>query len=250
EDLPGIYHSTNFLVRGNLHAMAEEYLPPDLRELPRVGRRVAIIGGGDTATDCARTARRLQVAQGVPGPHEVTIVYRRSEKEMPGSAEERQYALEEGVTVEYLTAPVRFLADDEGKLRAMECVRMELGEPDASGRRRPVPIEGSNYIMEVDTVVLAIGYWPDPLIGETTPGLETHRWGLIVADPETGATSRPGVFAGGDNVHGPDLVVTAVAAGRRAGRAMHQYLMSKRDERARPGETAQELAAQPVLAMA
>jgi len=158
----------------------------------------------------------------------VTIVYRRSAAEMPGSWHERERALEEGVKIEYLTAPVRFIGDENGHVKAMECVRMKLGEPDESGRRRPIPIEGSNFIMEVDNVVLAIGFWPDPLIGETTPDIKTHKWGLIVVDPETGQTSREGVFAGGDAVRGPDLVVDAMADGRKAAEHIHEYLMSKR----------------------
>ncbi|HHH42188.1 MAG TPA: hypothetical protein ENK56_09335, partial [Chloroflexi bacterium] len=171
----------------------------------------------------ARTAMRL-------GAEEVTVLYRRTEAEMPAIPEERLHAREEGVQFEYLTAPTRFIGDEEGRLVAMECVRMELGEPDASGRRRPIPITGSEFILEVDTVVLALGYWPDPLIGETTPGLETRKWGLIVADEETGRTSREGVFAGGDNIRGPDLVVTALADGVRAAEAIDAYLQGQRME--------------------
>jgi len=217
-DLDGVYRALDFLMRANAPA---KDLPPGKRERPKVGDRVTIIGGGDTATDCARSAIRL-------GAKDVTIVYRRSEVEMPGSWEERQYALQEGVKIEYLTAPVRFMGDDAGHVVAMECVRMELGEPDASGRRRPIPIEGSNFTMPVDNVILAIGFWPDPLIGEAMPDLKTHNWGLIVIDPETGQTSREGVFAGGDAVRGPDLVVDAMADGRNAARHIHRYLMEKR----------------------
>jgi glutamate synthase (NADPH/NADH) small chain len=218
-DVPGvhldnIYDATDFLVRANPD---ETYLPLHQKEPPVVGRRVAVIGGGDTAMDCVRTAVRL-------GAEEVTCVYRRTEDEMPGVVADRELAREEGVKFQFLCAPVRFIGDALGRVMAMECVWMKLGEPDASGRPRPVPIEGSEFTMYVDTVVLAIGYWPDPLIGETTPGLETHRWGLIVVDEATGQTSRSGVFAGGDNVHGPDLVVTAMAAGRRAAAAIDEYL--------------------------
>jgi glutamate synthase (NADPH/NADH) small chain len=228
EDLKGIYHSTDFLVRGNL---PPDDLPEDQREPIVVGRRVAVIGGGDTAMDCVRTAIRLQVQRfGEPG--EVVCVYRRTEAQMPGRAEERVNAREEGVRFEYLMAPVRFIGDEDGHVKAMEVVRMRLGEPDRSGRPRPEPIEGSEFVMDVDTVVLAIGYWPDPTLGETTPGLETRKWGLIVADPETGATSREGVFAGGDNVTGPDLVVTAMAAGRKAAKSIDAYLRGKRPESA------------------
>lgn len=229
EDLKGIYYATDFLVRGNL---PPEDLPEEQREPIVVGRRVAVIGGGDTAMDCVRTAMRLQAQQfGEPG--DVVCVYRRTESEMPGRAEERVNAREEGVQFEYLMAPVRFIplrglrGDEDGWVKAMEVVRMRLGEPDRSGRPRPVPMEGSEFMMDVDTVVLAIGYWPDPVIGETTPGLETHKWGLIVADRETGASSREGVFAGGDNVTGPDLVVTAIAAGRKAAASIDTYLRGK-----------------------
>jgi glutamate synthase (NADPH/NADH) small chain len=133
-------------------------------------------------------------------------------------------AKEEGARYEFLTQPLKFIAGNDGRLREIECIRMELGEPDKSGRRRPVPIEGTNFIVEADTAVLALGYWPDPVIGETTPGLETRNWGLIVADKKTGVTSRPGVFAGGDVVTGPDLVVTAMVAGRKAAETIDQYL--------------------------
>ncbi len=219
EDIPGVYHSTDYLVRINL---PPEYLPPHQRTKPEVeGKRVAVIGGGDTAMDCLRTSLRMKAK-------EVTCVYRRTEAEMPGGVKDRHLAREEGAKFEFLTAPTKFIAGEDGKLKAMECIRMRLGEPDKSGRRRPIPIEGSEFVMEVDLVVLALGYWPDPLIGKTTPGLETHKWGLIKADPETGATSLEGVYAGGDNVTGPDLVVTAAAAGRTAAEAMDRYLTKKR----------------------
>jgi glutamate synthase (NADPH/NADH) small chain len=223
--LAGIYQATEFLARANLPL---DVLPPEMRERPGVGKKVAVIGGGDTAMDCVRTAIRLQRLQGLPRHGSaVTCVYRRTEAQMPGSVRERAHAIEEGARFEYLTLPTRFIGDEEGHVVQMECIRMELGAPDSSGRPRPIPIEGSEYIMEVDTVVLAIGYWPDPLISETTPGLEAHRWGRLVADEETGATSRQGVFAGGDTVHGPDLVITAVAAGMRAARAMDEVLRTE-----------------------
>lgn len=214
EDLANVYTSTDFLIRGNV---TPEMLPPDRQQRPYVGRRVAVVGGGDTAVDCARTAVRL-------GAEEVTIVYRRTEAEMPGNKSERAICLEEGVNIEYLQAPVEYIGDGTGKVQAMKVIRMELGEPDSSGRRRPVPIEGSEFIQEVDTVLLAIGYWPDPLLGEKTPDLATHRWGLILADEDVGATSREGVFAAGDNVHGPDLVITAVAAAHKAADSIDAYL--------------------------
>jgi len=214
EDLPGVYKATEFLMRCNLEF---DLLPEDLRSRPELGKRVAVIGGGDTASDCLRTALRM-------GAEEVVCLYRRTEKEMPGGQHDRELAREEGARYEFLTQPVRFIAGEDGRLAQIECIRMRLGEPDEKGRRRPVPIEGSNFIYDADTAVLALGYWPDPVIGETTPELETHKWGLIVADPETGATTRPGVYAGGDDVTGPDLVVTAMAAGRRSAQAIDEYL--------------------------
>lgn len=214
EDLPGVYKATEFLIRANVDL---ELLPQDLSTRPVIGNKIAVIGGGDTASDCLRTALRM-------GAGEVTCLYRRTEKEMPGGRKDRELAREEGAIYQFLTQPVRFIADESGNLAEIECIRMELGEPDAKGRRRPVPIEGSNFIVEADTAILALGYWPDPVIGESTPGLETHKWGLIVVDPETGATSRPGVYAGGDDVTGPDLVVTAMVAGRKAAASIEAYL--------------------------
>ena len=220
-DLEGIFKASDFLIRSNV---PREILPPDQRQTPRIGRRVAVIGGGDTAVDCARTAIRL-------GATDVTIVYRRTEAEMPGNASERAISLEEGVNINYLQAPVEFIGDEQGRLRAMKLVKMALGEPDSSGRRRPIPIDGSEFVQEIDTVILAIGYWPDPFLGEKTAGLETHKWGLILADEDVGATTREGVFAAGDNVHGPDLVATAIAGARQAAASMANYLEGKRVER-------------------
>ena len=214
EDLPGVYKATEFLIRGNVDL---DLLPADMRTRPEIGRKVAVIGGGDTASDCLRTALRM-------GAEQVVCLYRRTEKEMPGGRKDRQLAREEGAQYQFLTQPVKFIPGEDGRLAQIECIRMELGEPDAKGRRRPVPIEGTNFIVEADTAILALGYWPDPVIGETTPGLETRNWGLIVADRATGATTRPGVFAGGDAVTGPDLVVTAMVAGRKAAAAIHAYL--------------------------
>jgi glutamate synthase (NADPH) small chain len=214
EDLPGVYKATDFLIRANVPM---DLLPEDLKERPLIGRKVAVIGGGDTASDCLRTALRM-------GAEEVTCLYRRTEKEMPGGPKDRQLAREEGAKYQFLTQPIRFIAGENGSLAQIECIHMVLGEPDAKGRRKPVPVEGSNFIVEADTAILALGYWPDPIIGDTTPGLKTRNWGLIVVDPETGTTSRPGVFAGGDGVTGPDLVVTAMVAGRKAARAIDEYL--------------------------
>lgn len=218
-DLPGMYQATDFLILGNVE---RELLPSEMKETQlQIGKRVAVIGGGDTASDCLRTALRL-------GAEEVTCLYRRTEKEMPGGRKDRQMAREEGAQYRFLTQPVKFIAGDDGHLAAVECIQMQLGEPDSSGRRRPIPVEGSNFTVECDTAILALGYWPDPVIGETTPDLETHKWGLIkVIDKTTGATSRPGVFSGGDCATGPDLVVTAMVGGRRAALAIDEYLKQK-----------------------
>jgi len=214
EDLPGVYKATEFLARCNVDL---KLLPPEMRSRPDIGRRVVVIGGGDTASDCLRSALRLNA-------EDVTCLYRRTEKEMPGGRHDRELAREEGAQYQFLTQPVRFIAGEDGRLAQVECIRMVLGEPDAKGRRRPVPVESSNFIVEADTAVLALGYWPDPIIGETTPGLETRNYGLIVIDKATGATTRPGVFAGGDGVTGPDLVVTAMVAGRKAAAGIDTYL--------------------------
>jgi glutamate synthase (NADPH/NADH) small chain len=214
EDLDGIYKATDYLVRSNVPL---DMLPPDMRETPVVGRRVAVIGGGDTAVDCARSSVRL-------GAEEVTIVYRRTEAEMPGNKVERRICIEEGVDIRYLQAPVEFIGDENGHVKAMKVIKMKLGEPDSSGRRRPVPIEGSEFVQEVDNVILAIGYWPDPYLGEKTDGLATHNWGLILTEEDVGATAREGVFAAGDNVHGPDLVITAIATAHQAAESIDAYL--------------------------
>lgn len=215
EDLPGVYEATDFLIRGNVDF---KYLPNDKNERPKMGKRVAVIGGGDTASDCLRTALRI-------GAEEVVCLYRRTEKEMPGGKKDRQMAKDEGAQYRFLTQPVQFIPGPDGRLAAIECIEMRLGEPDAKGRRKPVPVEGSNFSIAIDTAIKALGYWPDPIIGKTTPNLEVHDWGLItLVNKKTGATSRPGVFAGGDGVTGPDLVVTAMVAGRKAAEAMDKYL--------------------------
>jgi glutamate synthase (NADPH/NADH) small chain len=215
-DLKGVHMATDFLVRGNLKP---EQLPEGQREPVHVGKRALVIGGGDTSMDCVRTAVRL-------GAQEVRCMYRRTEAEMPGRADERVHAREEGVIIDFLVAPVRFFGDEGGRVRAVEFRRMQLGEPDESGRRRPVPIEGSEFVVEADTVVLALGYSVDRIFSDTVPGLEADRQGRIAIDRETGRTNVPGVFAGGDNVSGADLVVTAVRDGRRAARGIDQYLRS------------------------
>ncbi|MGD2026539.1 MAG: NAD(P)-dependent oxidoreductase [Anaerolineales bacterium] len=220
ENLPGVYKGTEYLIRNNV---CKDLFPPDLDPNSITGKKIVVIGGGDTASDCLRTAMRMEADQ-------VTCLYRRTENEMPGSTKDRKLAKEEGADFQFLTQPVKFIADEEGKLSAVECIRMELGEPDSSGRRRPVPVEGTNFTIEADIAVLALGYWPDETIGKTTPDLETHKWGLIVTDGETLETSREGVFAGGDAVTGPDLVVTAMRAGRLAAQSIDEYLLEKRGE--------------------
>ncbi len=223
EDLINVYQATEYLVRGNLPF---EDLPETLRALPHIGKHTVVVGGGDTSMDCVRTAKRLAPDS------QVTLVYRRTEAEMQGREEERHHAREEGVIFNYLTTPTQFFSDADGKVTGMELVRMELGPPDNSGRRKPIVKKGSEFSLECDTVVLAIGYWPDTEIGETTPGLETHKWGLVkVETEETGRTSRRGVFAAGDNVRGADLVVTAVAAARKAAKTMDEFLRRKMEER-------------------
>ena len=213
-DLPGVYEATDFLIRANVDP---KLLPPEMKKPLEIGKRVVVIGGGDTASDCLRSALRL-------GSEEVTCLYRRTEREMPGGKKDRALAREEGAKYRFLTQPVKFIANEEGKLAAVECIEMKLGEPDAKGRRKPVPVEGSNFSVACDTAILALGYWPDPIIGKTTPDLETHNWGLVKADKKTGATSREGVFSGGDCVTGPDLVVTAMVGGRKAAWAIDEYL--------------------------
>jgi glutamate synthase (NADPH/NADH) small chain len=181
-------------------------------------RKVAVVGGGNVAMDCARSALRLGA--------ESRIVYRRSREELPARLEEIENAEEEGVIFEFLTLPLRYLGDERGWVKAMEVQRMQLGEPDSSGRRRPIPIEGSEEIIEVDGVVCAIGNSPNPLIAKTTPGLTIGKHGNIVADEETGKTSRERIWAGGDIVSGAATVILAMGAGRKAARSIHEYLCS------------------------
>jgi len=216
-DLPGVYEATDFLIRGNV---SPDLLPAEMHNPLEIGKHVVVIGGGDTASDCLRTSIRL-------GAEEVTCLYRRTEKEMPGGKKDRKFAREEGAQYRFLTQPIKFIAGENGRLAAVECLEMKLGEPDARGRRKPIPVEGSNFNIACDTAVLALGYWPDPIIGKTTPNLEVHAWGLVTADKNTGATSRPGVFSGGDCVTGPDLVVTAMVSGRKAALAIDEYLKNK-----------------------
>ncbi|HON39622.1 MAG: NADPH-dependent glutamate synthase [Desulfomonilia bacterium] len=217
ENLNGVYSANEYLTRSNLMKAYRfpEYDTPIVR-----GKNVAVIGGGNVAMDAARTAMRL-------GADHVYLVYRRSRQEMPARIEEIHHAEEEGIEFHLLTNPIRYIGNDKGWVKGIECLRMELGEPDDSGRRRPVPIKGSEFIKEVDTVVVAIGSGSNPLVQSTTPGLNTNKWNYIIADEETGQTSREGVFAGGDIVTGSATVILAMGAGRKAARAMHKYVMSK-----------------------
>ena len=216
ENLNGVYSANEFLTRTNL---MKAYLFPEYLTPIRLGKRVAVIGAGNVAMDSARTALRL-------GALESYIVYRRSEQEMPARKDEIEHAREEGVQFKLLTSPVEIRGDENGWVRSMICQRFELGEPDESGRRRPVAIPGSEYEMEVDTVIMAIGQGPNPLIGQTTPDLQLNRHGNIVADDNTGQTSKPGVFAGGDIVTGAATVIQAMGAGKKAARAIHEYLQN------------------------
>jgi len=218
ENYNGVYSANEFLTRTNL---MKAYLFPEAATPIKVGQRVAVIGGGNVAMDAARTALRL-------GAEKSYIVYRRSEAEMPARREEVEHAKEEGVDFQLLTSPTEIYGNEEGQVVAIKCIKYELGEPDESGRRRPVPIRGSDYELEVDTVVMAIGQGPHPLVLKATPGLELNRWGNIVADEE-GRTSRTGVFAGGDIVTGAATVILAMGAGKQAAKAIDAYLQNKKE---------------------
>ncbi|NLY43993.1 MAG: NADPH-dependent glutamate synthase [Clostridiaceae bacterium] len=217
ENLNGVYSANEFLTRVNL---MKAYKFPECDTPVWVGKKVAVIGGGNVAMDAARSAKRL-------GAEEVYIVYRRSEKEMPARLEEIHHAKEEDIQFKLLTNPTRIIGTEDGWVKAIECIQMELGEPDASGRRRPVPKKGSEFEMEVDTVIIAIGQTPNPLIKSTTQGLKTHEWGGIIVDEETCATSIEGVYAGGDTVTGAATVILAMGAGKTAAKSIHEYLTSK-----------------------
>ncbi len=214
ENLCGVYSANEFLTRSNLMRAFE--FPTSDTPIQK-GKKVAVLGGGNVAMDAARTALRL-------GAEKVSIVYRRSRTEMPARIEEIHHGEEEGIEFSLLTNPIELLGDDQGWVRAMKMVRMELGEPDASGRRRPVVIEGSEYEQEFDCVVVSIGNGSNPLIPQTTPGLNTNKWGNITAD-DNGATSIPGVYAGGDVVIGAATVILAMGMARKSSAAMHKYLM-------------------------
>lgn len=216
ESLIGVYSANEYLTRVNLmKAYSDKYDTPI-----RKSRAVAVVGGGNVAMDAARTAKRL-------GAEKVYIVYRRSEDEMPARAEEVHHAKEEGIEFMCLNNPVRVLGSDKGEVRAIEVISMELGEPDASGRRRPVAIQGSEHELEVDTVIIAIGTSPNPLIRNTTEGLDATSRGCLVADDETMATSRPGVYAGGDIVTGAATVILAMGAGKKAAASIDKYIKEK-----------------------
>jgi glutamate synthase (NADPH/NADH) small chain len=214
ENLNGVYSANEFLTRVNL---MKAYLFPRYDTPIKQGNRVAVVGGGNVAMDSARTALRL-------GAKEVYIVYRRSRAEMPAREEEIENAEEEGIQFKLLTNPVRIFGDRCGWVQSIECQRMELGEPDASGRRRPIPIPASEFELPVDIVIIAIGNGANPLVASTTRNLNTNKWGYIIADEQTGQTSRDGVFAGGDIVTGAATVILAMGAGKRAAAAIDQYL--------------------------
>jgi len=216
EELLGVYSANEYLTRTNLmRAYDREHADTPILE----SRRVAVIGGGNVAMDSARSALRL-------GADEVTVFYRRSRTEMPARAAEVHHAEEEGIRFELLTNPTRILGDERGWVRAIECLRMTLGEPDASGRRRPVPIPGSEVVFDVDTVIVAIGNRPNPIVPSTTPDMKTSEWGTIVADEKTGRTTKPRVWAGGDIVTGAATVISAMGAGQAAARDIDAYLRS------------------------
>lgn len=214
ENLLGIYSANEYLTRANL---MKAYLFPEYDTPIMRGKNVAVLGAGNVAMDSARTALRL-------GAERVRIVYRRSREEMPARAEEIHHGEEEGVEFYLLTNPIKFIGDKNGRVKAMECLKMELGEPDESGRKRPVPVEGSNFELETDMVVIAVGAGANPLITSTTPGLEINEWGYIAAEPETGKTRKSRVWAGGDIVSGQATVILAMGAGRIAANSIHQYL--------------------------
>lgn len=218
ENLSGIYSANEFLIRVNL---MKAYRFPEYDTPIKIGKRVAVIGAGNVAMDSARSALRL-------GAEEVYIIYRRTRNEMPARLEERENAEEEGIIFKLLTNPVRYLGNESGWVKAMECISMRLGEPDDSGRRRPIPIEGSEFTMDVDLVIVAIGQSPNPIVPQTTQGLKTSRWGTIVVDEETAKTSLEGVYAGGDIVSGAATVISAMGAGKRAAKAIHEYIMTEK----------------------
>ncbi len=223
ENLSGVYSANEFLTRVNL---MQAYRFPEYHTPVKVGKQVAVIGGGNVAMDAARSALRL-------GADKVYVVYRRSEAEMPARREEVENAYEEGIEFIFLANPTRFLGDEKKVLKAIECIRMELGEPDSSGRRRPLPVSGSEFTLDVDVAIVALGTNPNPLITSTTPDLKTTRWGTLVCDEDTGRTTCPGVWAGGDVVTGSATVISAMGAARRAAVDIDKYL---KGDYIRPGQ--------------
>lgn len=213
ENFNGVYSANEFLTRVNLMKAYD----PEYDTRVRLGKHVVVVGGGNVAMDAARSALRL-------GAEEVSIVYRRGEDEMPARREEIEHAKEEGITFRLLTNPVRILGDEKFNATAVECIKMELGEPDKSGRRSPVPVEGSEFTIPADVVVIAIGTSPNPMIFKGSEGLDQNKRGTVVADEETGATSKCGVFAGGDVVTGAATVISAMGAGKKAAKAIDEYL--------------------------
>ena len=212
ENLIGVFSANEYLTRSNLmKAFNEDSTTPIMR-----GKKTAVVGGGTDAMDAARTALRLG--------SEVHIVYRRSEEELPARVEEVHHAKEEGIIFDLLTNPVEILTDENGWVNGIKCIRMELGEPDESGRRRPVEVEGSEFVIDVDTVIMSLGTSPNPLISSTTKGLDINRRKCIIAEEETGATSKAGVYAGGDAVTGAATVILAMGAGKTAAQGIHEYL--------------------------
>ena len=215
ENANGVFSANEYLTRNNLmKAFLDEYDTPI-----STGKKVAVIGGGNVAMDAARTALRLGA--------EVHIVYRRSEAELPTREEEIHQAKVVGIIFDLLTNPTEILVDDNGNVKGMRCIKMELGEPDESGRRRPVEIEGSEFVLDVDTVIMSLGTSPNPLISSTTEGLEINKWKCIVAEEETGKTTKEGVYAGGDAVIGAATVILAMGAGKTAAKGIHEYLSNK-----------------------
>ena len=213
EDLIGVYSANEYLTRTNLmKAYLEDYDTPIIKS-----KSVAVVGGGNVAMDAARCAKRL-------GAENVYIVYRRGMEEMPARKEEVHHAMEEGIIFKNLNNPVKILGDENGRVRAMECIEMELGEPDASGRRKPIAKEGSNFELPVDTVIMSIGTSPNPLIRSTTPGLDTNKRGCLVVNEDTMQTTREGVYAGGDAVTGAATVILAMGAGKQAAKSIDEYL--------------------------
>lgn len=214
ENSNGVFSANEFLTRNNLmKAYKSDYDTPI-----KLGKKVAVVGGGNVAMDAARTAIRLG--------SDVYLVYRRSEEELPARVEEVHHAKEEGLNFELLTNPIEILADENGWVKGMKCVRMELGELDASGRRRPIEIEGSEFILDVDTVIMSLGTSPNPLISSTTKGLDINKWQCIIAEEDTGLTTKERVYAGGDAVTGAATVILAMGAGKKAAKAIDEYLMS------------------------